>query len=86
MKRFVLFASVVAVLLTVGSVSAAVTLDFGTGSATSPAGDCTMTGTTAICTNVGVGILKVSADLYRTVAAVGSNANARPQRVGRSPR
>jgi hypothetical protein len=61
-KRFVLFASLMAVILTVGTASATVVLDFGTGSTASPAGDCTITSSAASCTSVGIGILTVTGD------------------------
>lgn len=64
MKKSVVFlTSIFALLVIAGPASAQVFLDFGTGTVTSPAGDCTLTaGVSASCTSVGIGVLTVSGD------------------------
>jgi hypothetical protein len=62
MKRFVLSVGILGMLALVGPASAQVILDFGTGNAFSPSGDCTITATSSACTSVGIGVLKVSND------------------------
>jgi len=58
--RKALFAMVVGLAALSAPMYAQVVLDFGTGAATSPAGNCTISGGNATCANVGVGILTVS--------------------------
>jgi len=61
MKRVVLLAGILAMLAMAGPASAAIILDFGTGTA-GTGGACTITATTASCSGVLVGVLTVIND------------------------
>jgi hypothetical protein len=61
MKNVVVLASMLALLVVAGPASAAIVLDFGTGTA-GAGGACTITSTTASCTGVLIGVLTVSND------------------------
>jgi len=61
MKKVVLLAGIFAMLAITGPASAAIVLDFGTGTM-GAGGACTITATLAVCNNVNIGVLTVLND------------------------